>query len=158
MKILLAACNAKYIHSNLAVYNLKSCSGEYSSRVVVKEYTINQIRDDILKDIYLEQPDVVCFSCYIWNISYVRNLIREVHKVLPDTAIWLGGPEVSYDARKVLEEHPEVTGVMKGEGEVTFLELAGFYLEGISELRRLRELPTGRGIRSGRIPGEESRI
>ena len=137
LKILLAACNAKYIHSNLAVYNLKSCSGEYSPNVVIKEYTINQIQDDILKDIYLEQPDVICFSCYIWNISYVKNLIREVHKVLPDTAIWLGGPEVSYDARKVLEEHPEVTGVMKGEGEVTFLELAGFYLEGISELAKI---------------------
>ncbi len=67
----------------------------------------------------------------------MKNLIREVHKVLPDTAIWLGGPEVSYDARKVLEEHPEVTGVMKGEGEVTFLELAGFYLEGISELAKI---------------------
>lgn len=80
MKILLAACNAKYIHSNLAVYNLKSCSGEYSSRVVVKEYTINQIRDDILKDIYLEQPDVVCFSCYIWNISFVRELVPDLKK------------------------------------------------------------------------------
>ena len=82
MKILLAACNAKYIHSNLAVYNLKSCSGEYSSRVVVKEYTINQIRDDILKDIYLEQPDVVCFSCYIWNISFVRELVPDLKKIL----------------------------------------------------------------------------
>ena len=70
----------KYIHSNLAVYNLKSCSGEYSSRVVVKEYTINQIRDDILKDIYLEKPDVICFSCYIWNISFVRELVRILRK------------------------------------------------------------------------------
>ena len=100
-------------------------------------YTINQNPDDILKGIYRDHPEVLCISCYIWNISYVRNLIREVHKVLPDTAIWLGGPEVSYDARKVLEEHPEVTGVMKGEGEVTFLELAGFYLEGISELAKI---------------------
>ena len=98
---------------------------------------INQNLDDILKGIYRDHPEVLCISCYIWNISYVKNLIREVHKVLPDTAIWLGGPEVSYDARKVLEEHPEVTGVMKGEGEVTFLELAGFYLEGISELAKI---------------------
>ena len=135
--ILLAAINAKYIHSNLAVYSLKAYAKKYQDQIGLAEYTINQNPDDILKGIYRDHPEVLCISCYIWNISYVRNLIREVHKVLPDTAIWLGGPEVSYDARKVLEEHPEVTGVMKGEGEVTFLELAGFYLEGISELAKI---------------------
>lgn len=135
--ILLAAINAKYIHSNLAVYSLKAYAKKYQNQIGLAEYTINQNPDDILKGIYRDHPEVLCISCYIWNISYVRNLIREVHKVLPDTAIWLGGPEVSYDARKVLEEHPEVTGVMKGEGEVTFLELAGFYLEGISELAKI---------------------
>ena len=135
--ILLAAINAKYIHSNLAVYSLKAYAKKYQDQIGLAEYTINQNPDDILKGIYRDHPEVLCISCYIWNISYVKNLIREVHKVLPDTAIWLGGPEVSYDARKVLEEHPEVTGVMKGEGEVTFLELAGFYLEGISELAKI---------------------
>lgn len=135
--ILLAAINAKYIHSNLAVYSLKAYAKKYQNQIGLAEYTINQNPDDILKGIYRDHPEVLCISCYIWNISYVKNLIREVHKVLPDTAIWLGGPEVSYDARKVLEEHPEVTGVMKGEGEVTFLELAGFYLEGISELAKI---------------------
>ena len=120
----MAAINAKYIHSNLAVYSLKAYAKKYQDRIGLAEYTINQNLDDILKGIYRDHPEVLCISCYIWNISYVKNLIREVHKVLPDTAIWLGGPEVSYDARKVLEEHPEVTGVMKGEGEVTFLELA----------------------------------
>ena len=129
MKILLAACNAKYIHSNLAVYNLKSCSGEYSSRVVVKEYTINQIRDDILKDIYLEQPDVVCFSCYIWNISFVRELVPDLKKILPQVEFWAGGPEVSYDAGEFLKKNPAFFGVMVGEGEETFHELAGYYIE-----------------------------
>ena len=129
MKILLAACNAKYIHSNLAVYNLKSCSGEYSSRVVVKEYTINQIRDDILKDIYLEQPDVVCFSCYIWNISFVRELVPDLKKILPQVEFWAGGPEVSYDAVEFLKKNPAFFGVMVGEGEETFHELAGYYIE-----------------------------
>lgn len=129
MKILLAACNAKYIHSNLAVYNLKSCSGEYSSRVVVKEYTINQIRDDILKDIYLEQPDVVCFSCYIWNISFVRELVADLKKILPQVEFWAGGPEVSYDAVEFLKKNPAFFGVMVGEGEETFHELAGYYIE-----------------------------
>lgn len=129
LKILLAACNAKYIHSNLAVYNLKSCSGEYSHNVVIKEYTINQIRDDILKDIYLEQPDVICFSCYIWNISFVKELVPDLKKILPHVDFWAGGPEVSYDAVEFLKKNPAFFGVMVGEGEETFHELAGYYIE-----------------------------
>ena len=129
MKILLAACNAKYIHSNLAVYNLKSCSGKYSPNVVIKEYTINQIRDDILKDIYLEQPDVICFSCYIWNISFVKELVPDLKKILPHMDFWAGGPEVSYDAVEFLKKNPAFFGVMVGEGEETFHELAGYYIE-----------------------------
>ena len=129
LKILLAACNAKYIHSNLAVYNLKSCSGEYSPNVVIKEYTINQIQDDILKDIYLEQPDVICFSCYIWNISFVKELVPDLKKILPHVDFWAGGPEVSYDAVKFLKKNPAFFGVMVGEGEETFHELAGYYIE-----------------------------
>ena len=129
LKILLAACNAKYIHSNLAVYNLKSCSGKYSPNVVIKEYTINQIRDDILKDIYLEQPDVICFSCYIWNISFVKELVPDLKKILPHVDFWAGGPEVSYDAVEFLKKHPAFFGVMVGEGEKTFHELAGYYIE-----------------------------
>ena len=129
LKILLAACNAKYIHSNLAVYNLKSCSGEYSHNVVIKEYTINQIQDDILKDIYLEQPDVICFSCYIWNISFVKELVPDLKKILPHVDFWAGGPEVSYDAVEFLKKNPAFFGVMVGEGEKTFHELAGYYIE-----------------------------
>jgi len=152
LKILLAACNAKYIHSNLAVYNLKSCSGEYSSSVVVKEYTINQIRDDILKDIYLEQPDVVCFSCYIWNISFVRELVPDLKKILPQVEFWAGGPEVSYDAVEFLKKNPVFFGVMVGEGEETFHELAGYYIERkpetLSEIRGVafRDENKGRDI------------
>ena len=139
MKILLAACNAKYIHSNLAVYNLKSCSGKYSPQVVIKEYTINQIRDEILKDIYLEQPDVICFSCYIWNVSFVKELVPDLKKILPDADFWAGGPEVSYDAEKFLRSNPAFSGVMVGEGEETFQELAGHYIEGKPEnLKEIR--------------------
>ena len=139
MKILLAACNAKYIHSNLAVYNLKSCSGKYSPQVVIKEYTINQIRDEILKDIYLEQPDVICFSCYIWNVSFVKELVPDLKKILPDADFWAGGPEVSYDAEKFLRSNPAFSGVMVGEGEETFQELAGYYIEGKPEnLKEIR--------------------
>lgn len=129
MKIMLAACNAKYIHSNLAVYDLKAYAQKYASNVILKEYTINQQKDDILRDIYLEQPDVVCVSCYIWNITFVKELMRDLAKILPGVSFWAGGPEVSFDAPQFLEENQEFTGVMVGEGEETFLELAGHYIE-----------------------------
>lgn len=87
MKILLAACNAKYIHSNLAVFNLKAYAKEYDSQVVLREYTINQLKDDILKDIYRCHPDVVCVSCYIWNITFVRELMQDLRKILPGCSV-----------------------------------------------------------------------
>lgn len=129
MKILLAACNAKYIHSNLAVYDLQAYAAKYADHIILKEYTINQQKDDIMRDIYLEHPDVVCVSCYIWNISFVKELMADLTKILPDADFWVGGPEVSYDAEKFLAENPEFTGVMVGEGEETFLELSGHYIE-----------------------------
>ena len=129
MKILLAACNAKYIHSNLAVYDLQAYASEYTDHIILKEYTINQQKDDIMRDIYLEHPDVVCVSCYIWNISFVKELMADLTKILPDADFWAGGPEVSYDAEKFLSENPEFTGVMVGEGEETFQELSGYYVK-----------------------------
>ena len=138
MKILLAACNAKYIHSNLAVYDLKAYSSDYDKEVLLREYTINQPKDEILKDIYGSGPDVVCFSCYIWNISFVRELIRDLAKILPETAFWAGGPEVSYDAEKFLTEMPEMTGVLVGEGEKTFHDLLEYYIDGKGSLGEIR--------------------
>ena len=138
MKILLAACNAKYIHSNLAVYDLKAYSSDYDKEVFLREYTINQPKDEILKDIYGSGADVVCFSCYIWNISFVRELIRDLAKILPETAFWAGGPEVSYDAEKFLTEMPEVTGVLVGEGEKTFHDLLEYYIDGKGSLGEIR--------------------
>lgn len=137
MKILLAACNAKYIHSNLAVYDLKAYSSDYDEHVILREYTINQPKDEILKDIYSSGADVVCFSCYIWNISFVRELIRDLVKILPKTAFWAGGPEASYDAEKFLTEMPEMTGVMVGEGEKTFHDLLEFYIDGKDSLEEI---------------------
>ena len=129
MKILLVACNAKYIHSNLAVYDLQAYASDYADHIVLKEYTINQQKDDIMRDIYLEHPDVVCVSCYIWNISFVKELMADLIKILPGADFWAGGPEVSYDAEKFLTENSEFKGVMVGEGEETFKELAGYYVE-----------------------------
>ena len=129
MKILLVACNAKYIHSNLAVYDLQAYASDYADHIVLKEYTINQQKDDIMRDIYLEHPDVICVSCYIWNLSFVKELMADLIKILPGADFWAGGPEVSYDAEKFLTENSEFKGVMVGEGEETFKELAGHYVE-----------------------------
>jgi len=131
MRILLTAINAKYIHSNLAVYSLRAYAiqqrYEYRGCVEIAEYTINQQVDEILMNLYALHPDVLCFSCYLWNIVYVEQLVKELGKILPDTEIWLGGPEVSHHAQNVLERLPQVRGVMCGEGEETFLELADHY-------------------------------
>lgn len=142
MKILLAAVNAKYIHANLAVCSLQAYAGEHvkEADVEIAEYTINQQKDDILMDIYRRGADILCFSCYIWNLDYIEELVRDMAKLRPDMPIWLGGPEVSYDAPDVLARLPEVTGVMKGEGEETFAGLCRFYQggEGDLGLRSLR--------------------
>ena len=127
MKIILAAVNAKYIHSNLAVYSLRAFAKAYVSETKILEYTINQQMDEILMDLYREKPDLLCFYCYIWNVDYVEELAREIKKIFPETILWLGGPEVSYDAVDVLTRLRQVTGVMKGEGEETFLELLEYY-------------------------------
>lgn len=137
MNIVLTAINAKYIHSNLAVYSLKAYAEKYKDHILIAEYTINQQIDEILMELYKKKPDVLCFSCYIWNLAYVETLIREIHKILPEVPIWVGGPEVSYDSQEVLLRLPEVTGVMKGEGEETFLELSAYYVDhrgGLSEI------------------------
>ena len=137
MKILLAACNAKYIHSNLAVYDLRAYASAYQEHILLREYTINQTKDEILKDIYLTGADVVCFSCYIWNISFVKDLLCDLHKILPETKFWAGGPEVSFDAEAFLRKTPQMTGVMIGEGEKTFLELVHYYVDGEGSLTEI---------------------
>ena len=133
MKILLTAVNAKYIHSNLALRNFIAYTKDCAGHLVLKEYTVNHAPDQILQGIYLEQPDVLCISCYIWNISMVEELICEFHKLLPDVPIWLGGPEVSFEAEAFLEAHPQVKGIMCGEGEDTFASLARYYIYGSPE-------------------------
>ena len=138
MKIILAACNAKYIHSNLAVYDLQAYARQYQQHILLKEYTINQQKDEIMKDLYEEKPDVICFSCYIWNISFVKELAEDLKKVLPSVPFWAGGPEVSFDAEAFLAANPAFDGVMVGEGEETFLELAGYYVDHRKILEQIR--------------------
>lgn len=127
MKILLTAINAKYIHSNLAVYSLRACSGKYRESVYLAEYTINNQKDYILEKLYKKKPDVLCFSCYIWNLDYVEEIAREFKKICPDVPIWVGGPEVSYEVMTFMDTHPYIDGVMIGEGEDTFRQLCAYY-------------------------------
>ncbi|MBQ8518912.1 MAG: B12-binding domain-containing radical SAM protein [Agathobacter sp.] len=129
MKILLTAINAKYIHSNLAVHSLKAFAKEYKDIVEIAEFTINNQADYILEEIYKRKPDVLMFSCYIWNLSMIEEVMREFHKLCPTVPIWLGGPEVSFEVEDFLKNHLEVTGVMMGEGEETFRELCGYYAD-----------------------------
>ncbi|MGN0350423.1 MAG: B12-binding domain-containing radical SAM protein [Roseburia sp.] len=139
MKIYLTAINAKYIHSNLAVYSLRAFAKPFREQIEIGEFTINNRVDFILEEIYKAKPDVLCFSCYIWNMAYVEELITEFHKLRPEVPIWVGGPEVSYEVEDFLENHPEVTGIMVGEGEETFLEVCQYYVENKKE-RDLEEI------------------
>lgn len=129
MKVLLVAINAKYIHTNPAVYLLRANSGEFRKNVKVCEFTINQSLDDILQGIVEEEPEFVGFSCYIWNIEMVKKLIRECKKLLPDTLLWLGGPEAEAGAESLLQEYPQIDGIMYGEGEKTFPKLLQSFLK-----------------------------
>ena len=133
MKLLLTAVNAKYIHSNLAVYSLRAYAKEYRSQIELAEYTINHRQEYILSGIYKSRPDILCFSCYIWNLDLVLSVAEEFHKLRPEVPIWMGGPEVSYETEAFLREHPFVTGVMVGEGEQSFSELCEYY---VNEERR----------------------
>ena len=136
MKIILAALNAKYVHSNLAIYNLEAYArtqlnknNEKRPEIVVREYTINHNLDRILQSLYREKADVVAFSCYIWNVQEVLSIAKELSKTAPKTRLWLGGPEVSYDSEKCLADYSFVEGIMRGEGEKTFYELVKVWVD-----------------------------
>ena len=145
MKFLLVALNAKYIHSNPALHSLRAYAGkEYQDNIELAEYTINNESGTILADLYKRQPDVVGFSCYIWNRNMLMDIVGEFHKLMPGVPIWLGGPEVSFAARQILDEKKEVTGIMIGEGEETFLHLLKHYLkeDGYGELGQIQGIVT----------------
>ena len=149
MKFLLVAVNAKYIHSNPAVYSLKRFAGEYTDAVEIAEYTINNRMEDILEDIYRRKPDAIGFSCYIWNIGMVEKLMGELHKLLPRLPVFLGGPEVTYDADKLLRKYLYLTGIFIGEGEATFAQVVRYYVKKNPE--SLEDIP-GLMLRSGMTP------
>ena len=142
MKFLLAALGSKYIHCNLAIHSLAAYARANGSvsEIETAEYTVNQNREDILAGLAGRNPDAVGFSCYIWNIRLVEELAADLRKVCPQTDIWLGGPEASYDAEGLLARLPFARGVMKGEGEEPFFRLLTAYeANGVPE--RFEEIP-----------------
>ena len=156
MKILLTAINAKYIHSNPAVYSLAAYANhnltteeKEKCQIEIAEYTINHRTETIIADIYKKKPDVLAFSCYIWNWEYVQEVMTEVHKILPEVPIFLGGPEVSFTSEEILKQYPFLAGIMIGEGEETFLELCRAYIgTDMKNLQRdtMREITSIPGI------------
>ena len=149
MKILLTGINAKYIHSNLALYSLRAYAGEYKEYIELAEYTINHQIDYILQGIYKSKPDVLCFSCYVWNIEYVKQIAAEYHKLCPKVPVWVGGPEVSYQVEEFLEKNPWCTGIIIGEGEATFKELSGCYINGAKSYSEFYGNISGLAYREG---------
>ena len=134
MKFLLTALNAKYIHTNPALYSIKSYINKYNKELIndikIVEYTINNRQEQLLSYIFNEKPDVIAFSCYIWNITEILNLIEELHKIMPNLPIWLGGPEVTYHPDVILKKYKMITGIMLGEGEETVSEIVDYYKKG----------------------------
>ena len=152
MRFLLCGINAKYIHSNLAIFSLKAYADRKKipgAEIILKEYTINNYVEDILQDLYEKKADVVIFSCYIWNISFVRELAAELKKVSPDVKIWAGGPEVSYAANKFLMENPTFDLIMQGEGEEVFSELIRLTVEEKCRIKDVYKQSESKKVLSG---------
>ena len=150
MKVLLVGVNAKYIHSNPAIYGLKAYAKEYGKEVEIAEYTINHRLEAILSDLYERQADVIAISCYIWNINMVYDILTELPKILPEAQLWLGGPEVSFHSQEILKKYPQLKGIMIGEGEATFLELLHYYKEQDRTLESIKGLMLAGGYTGDR--------
>ena len=123
MKLLLTTLNSKYIHTNLAIRYLKNSVVDVIDNVNLVEFTINQRKEYILGEIYKIQPDVIGFSCYIWNIEMIHEIAKLLKKVMPHITIIFGGPEVSFSPEKIMQENDAIDMIIMGEGEKTFKTL-----------------------------------
>src|SRR6266540_4024592 len=142
MKIVLTTLHAKYVHSSLALPCLSAaCTGIPGITTAIREFTINEPLDGILRALVAEEAELVAFSCYIWNIEQTLRLIADLKKVQPQTFMLVGGPEVSFGAFELLERNQAVDCVIRGEGEETFRELAAaFAAAGACETALLQEI------------------
>ena len=132
MRVLLAAVNAKYIHTSLSVRSLKAYVRDYD--VDFMEFTINENPGEVLKRIYSYGADIVAFSCYIWNIGFILRIAGSLKKIAPDIKIIFGGPEVSFDSEMYMDKYRFIDAVIRGEGEETFCDLLkkGFHIDGVT--------------------------
>ncbi|MCX7884728.1 MAG: cobalamin-dependent protein [Caloramator sp.] len=121
MNIVLASLNSKYIHSNLAIRYIKSYCSEYNIKLF--EATINENILDIVERINDLEPDVIGFSCYIWNIENTLKVCSTLKKTNENLKIILGGPEVSFDGESLIKKFDYIDYIIEGEGEITFKEL-----------------------------------
>lgn len=147
MKMLLVAVNAKYIHSNLAVRSIRAYMEAHTPfRAEVMEFTINQDTGLILREIYEQAPDVVGFSCYIWNIEFIKEIASALKKVLPQTTIIWGGPEVSYCSEQYLGRYTDY--IVCGDGERAFAKL----IAALSSKKEMPQIIQGGGVPLDDIP------
>lgn len=131
MKFLLTTLHAKYSHSSLALPCLAACCRNLEgTETVIREWTINEPREQILRRIMTERADVVAFSCYIWNIENTLRLANDIKNISPATCIVLGGPEVSFGIFQLMRDNPAVDFVVKGEGEAVFKRLMEALIRG----------------------------
>lgn len=139
-KFTLIALNSKFIHSNLALRYIKSYLKKDNVNINILEFSINDSFDNVLKKIYLSNSGVICFSCYIWNREFVMKLGRSIKKIMPDSIIVLGGPEVSYDVEYTMSENPWIDYIIFGEGEKTFSELVTYLESGSGDIQHINGL------------------
>ncbi len=152
MKTLLTILNAKFIHSSLALRCLHTACRRRHVDVMTAEYTINQNAYDILRHISKFQAQVIGFSCYIWNIEMTCHIITLIKQVYPQVIVFVGGPEVSYTARQVLQDHPDIDYVLQGEGE----EMVPAFLQALANGKSGIGIPGVMGRRDGRLAGDET--
>lgn len=140
MKILLTTLNSKYVHSNLALKYLYASAEKSRRSIDLLEFTINNEEDYIFTELLRKSYDVICFSCYIWNVEKTLYLAENVKKARPETRILLGGPEVSYDVVPFMSQHKFIDFIISGEGEAAFSEIAEALLSDNPEFEKIRGL------------------
>lgn len=144
MKIVLATLHAKYIHASLALPCLAASVRDVKGIVTaIHEFTVNEQPQHILERLLDEVPDLVAFSCYIWNVEQSLKIADDLKKLLPSTVIVAGGPEVSHDAEELLRKNPAVDCVIRGEGEQTWSELVDLLAKGLPAGKALESVSAG---------------
>lgn len=155
MKILLATLNSKFIHSSLALRYIRAFCGDRPYDINLREFTINDSLAFVTGEIYREKPDIVAFSTYIWNINETLAVARRLKQVMGDVTVILGGPEVTFEAAPLMERHPFIDFVVKGEGEITFKELLEFLVEGKGSLHKIKGILFRQGNKVEENPDRE---